>query len=167
MQKTPPCLDVIMHKLADVLSDSTSGRLHQHLLGDYTIQRPVHHWYEPVHVYVLFSLRQIRQLVSIHNDIICLDAQSLSYATYFCSTAKVIYMPYTDWPHRHCFRRPVAKLVPDHLQQQCLIHRDKISIYHRTSNISRALVGDKTIDHSHVVGASPISAAPTTSLFST
>ena len=53
----------LLYALGYVLSDSTSGRLHQHLLGDYTIQRPVHHWSEPVDVYVLFSLRQIRDLV--------------------------------------------------------------------------------------------------------
>ena len=34
-------------------------------------------------------------------------------------------------------------------------------------NISRTLVGNKIIDHSNVVGASPVSAAPATSSFST
>ena len=33
----------------------------------------------------------------------------------------------------------------------------------KTSNISRTLVGNKIADHSDVVGASPIGAAPTTS----
>ena len=36
-----------------------------------------------------------------------------------------------------------------------------------TSNIRRTLVGNKIVDHSDVVGASPVGAAPTTSLFST
>ena len=36
-----------------------------------------------------------------------------------------------------------------------------------TSNISRTLVGNKIVDHSDVVGASPVGAAPTTSSFST
>ena len=40
-------------------------------------------------------------------------------------------------------------------------------IYHKTSNISHTLVGNKIIDHSDVVGASPVGAAPTTSSFST
>ena len=39
--------------------------------------------------------------------------------------------------------------------------------YRETSNISRTLVGNKIVDNSDVVGASPVGAAPTTSLFST
>ena len=41
------------------------------------------------------------------------------------------------------------------------------SIYRKTSNISRTLVGNKIVDNSDVVGASPVGAAPTTSSFST
>ena len=40
-------------------------------------------------------------------------------------------------------------------------------IYRKISNISRKLVGSTIVDHSDVVGASPVGAAPTTSLFST
>ena len=40
-------------------------------------------------------------------------------------------------------------------------------IYHQTSNISRTLVGNEIVDHSDVVGASPVGAAQTTSSFST
>ena len=39
--------------------------------------------------------------------------------------------------------------------------------YHKTSNISRTLIGNKIIDNSDVVGASPVGAAPSTSSFST
>ena len=39
--------------------------------------------------------------------------------------------------------------------------------YRKTSNMSRTLVGNKIVDHSDVVGASPVAAAPTTSSFST
>ena len=39
--------------------------------------------------------------------------------------------------------------------------------YRKISNIRRTLVGKKTVDHSDVVGASPVGAAPTTSSFST
>ena len=39
--------------------------------------------------------------------------------------------------------------------------------YRQTSNISGTLVGNKIIDHSEVVEASPVGAAPTTSSFST
>ena len=39
--------------------------------------------------------------------------------------------------------------------------------YRKTSNIRRTLVGNKIVDHSDVVGVSPVGAAPTTSSFST
>ena len=42
-----------------------------------------------------------------------------------------------------------------------------INDYRKTSNIRRTLVGHKIVDHSDVVGASPVGAAPTTSSFST
>ena len=40
-------------------------------------------------------------------------------------------------------------------------------IYRQVSNIRRTIVGDKIVDHSDVVGASPVGAAPTTSSLST
>ena len=40
-------------------------------------------------------------------------------------------------------------------------------LYRKTSNIRGTLVGNKIVDHSDVVGASPVGAAPTTSSFST
>ena len=40
-------------------------------------------------------------------------------------------------------------------------------IYRKTSNIRHTFVGNKIVDHSDVVGASPVGAAPTTSSFST
>ena len=39
--------------------------------------------------------------------------------------------------------------------------------YRKTSNISRTLLGNKIVDNSDVVGASPVGAAPTTSSLST
>ena len=41
------------------------------------------------------------------------------------------------------------------------------ALYSKTSNISVTLEGNKIVDHSDVVGASPVGAAPTTSSFST
>ena len=41
------------------------------------------------------------------------------------------------------------------------------ALYRKVSNIRRTLVGNKIVDHSDVVGASPVGAAPTTSLLST
>ena len=40
-------------------------------------------------------------------------------------------------------------------------------IYRQVSNIRRTLVRNKLVDHSDVVGASPVGAAPTTSEWST
>ena len=40
-------------------------------------------------------------------------------------------------------------------------------MYRQVSSISGILVGDKNVDHSDVVGAPPVGAAPTTSSFST
>ena len=42
-----------------------------------------------------------------------------------------------------------------------------VNYYHQVSNIRRTLVGNQIVDHSDVVGASPVGAAPTTSSFST
>ena len=42
-----------------------------------------------------------------------------------------------------------------------------IGSYRQTSNTRRTLVGNKIVDHSDVVGALPVGAAPTTSSFST
>ena len=39
--------------------------------------------------------------------------------------------------------------------------------YRQVSNIRRTLAGNKIVDHSDVVGASPVGTAPTTSSFST
>ena len=40
-------------------------------------------------------------------------------------------------------------------------------MYRKTSNIRRTLADNKIADHSDVVGASPVGAAPATSSFST
>ena len=40
-------------------------------------------------------------------------------------------------------------------------------IYRQVSNIRRTLVSNLIVDHSDVVGASPVGAAPSTSSFST
>ena len=39
--------------------------------------------------------------------------------------------------------------------------------YRQVSNIRRTLVGNQIVDHSDVVGTSPVGAAPTTASFST
>ena len=59
-----------------------------------------------------------------------------------------------------CLRNTWLKM-PQHIQ------RIDAGIYRKTSNIRRTLVGNEIVDHSDVVGASPVGAAPTTSSFST
>ena len=48
-----------------------------------------------------------------------------------------------------------------------LVYLNMYTLYRKTSNIRHTLVGNKIVDHSDVVGASPVGAAPTTSPFST
>ena len=52
-----------------------------------------------------------------------------------------------------------------------MIQLSRTDLYHdtfrKTSNISHTSVGNKIVDHSDAVGASPVGAAPTTSSFST
>ena len=52
---------------------------------------------------------------------------------------------------------------------QRIYKSDKVNnnTYRQVSNIRRILVGNQIVDHSDVVGASPVGAAPTTSSFST
>ena len=54
-----------------------------------------------------------------------------------------------------------------HLEQYEVSSKELQNTYHQVSNISRTVVGNKIVDHSDVVGASPVGAAPTTSSFST
>ena len=63
-----------------------------------------------------------------------------------------------DWWHR---------TVPGHQQPSLQRHRGNLVGYRQTSNMIRILVGNNIVDHSDVVGASPVGAAPTTSSFST
>ena len=49
----------------------------------------------------------------------------------------------------------------------CMVEIIGIRNYRKVSNIRRTPVGNKIVDHSDVVGASPVGAAPTTSSFST
>ena len=56
--------------------------------------------------------------------------------------------------HMHILDCPIVGMLPS-------------GDYRQTSNISCTLVGNTIVDHSDVVGASPVGAAPTTSSFST
>ena len=48
-----------------------------------------------------------------------------------------------------------------------LHHMNITKIYRQVSNIRGTLGGNEIVDHSYVVAASPVGAAPTTSSFST
>ena len=56
----------------------------------------------------------------------------------------------------------ISKFIPAHYLAYVIPYN-----YRKTSHISRILVGNKIVDISDVVGASPVGAAPTTSSFST
>ena len=49
----------------------------------------------------------------------------------------------------------------------CIRNLQEFVTYRQVSNIRRTLVGNTIVDHSDVVGASPVGVAPTTSSFST
>ena len=52
------------------------------------------------------------------------------------------------------------------IHMQILDDNDKQTVCRKVSNIRSTLVGNKIVDHSDVVGASPVGAAPTSSSFS-
>ena len=81
----------------------------------------------------------------------------LTNVNIFCIAVKCMsYDPLmTDMP---CVMKPNNSL------SQVVFHCHN---YRKTSSISRTLVGNKIVDNSDVVGASPVGAAPTTSSFST
>ena len=64
-------------------------------------------------------------------------------------------------------QRPTCRLVSEkHAEHVDKNHHETFFLF-KTPNISRTLVGNKIVDNSDVVGASPVGAAPTTSSFST
>ena len=66
----------------------------------------------------------------------------------------------------------VYKIIPLNINRKiqeykkissCIWGCHQIFIYGQTCDMSRSLVGDKLVDHSDVVGASPVTVAPPTS----
>ena len=85
-------------------------------------------------------------------------------------------MPWPEWEFRYAmkvwkwmnkaFLQQSAVITRCNITWQCIQHCSDRGIYYsKTSNISHTL-GNKIVDHSDVVGASPVGAAPTTSSFS-
>ena len=67
----------------------------------------------------------------------------------------------------NAFENVGRKLVVILPQSQCVnTLRPEQKDYRQVSNISCTSVGNKIVDHSDVVGASPVGAAPTTSSLS-
>ena len=60
-----------------------------------------------------------------------------------------------------------GKGAPNVIRQDVYRGMQKEYTYRKTCNIRRTPVGNNIVDHSDVVGASPVGAAPTTSSFST
>ena len=75
----------------------------------------------------------------------------------------MILVTYIDW-RNYSFGTILSAWI---LKVLILYEGGAIWIYRQVSNIRRTLVGNKIVDHSDVVGASPAGAAPTTSSFST
>ena len=61
----------------------------------------------------------------------------------------------------------VLSIIRSGVYRLFLTDKNTCDTYRKVSNIRRTLVGNKIVDHSDVVGASPVGAAPTTSSFST
>ena len=57
--------------------------------------------------------------------------------------------------------------VPPFISKSARYQHGMNNSYRKTSSIRRTLVGNNIVDHSDVVGAPPVGAAPTTSSFST
>ena len=74
-----------------------------------------------------------------------------------------------DWINGWVNNRKAGDLRrhPAHYDVTVMIQQIRNCYYRKASNIRRTLVGNKIVDHSDVVGASPAGAAPTTSSFST
>ena len=69
------------------------------------------------------------------------------------------------WNNGNTLRpRQNGNQFPDDIFEYIFLNEN---IYSKISNIRRTLVGNKFVDQSDVVGASPVGAAPTTSSFST
>ena len=70
---------------------------------------------------------------------------------------------YSSWPSGACL--PYWVIIG--LDHALLPVSHQPIIYRQVSNISGTVVGNNIADHSHVVEALPVGAAPTTSSFST
>ena len=87
----------------------------------------------------------------------------------YLETVQILYIYWNPISRKRCFVSKQGQVLP---KIKLVVKHDYIlddtqHNYRKTSNIRHALVGNKIVDHSDVVGASPVGAAPTTSSFST
>ena len=75
-----------------------------------------------------------------------------------CTFYDMVSWQNSNWPRVHCFALP---------HHQCTRYGQFHYMHCQTSVIRHTFVGNKIVDHSDVVGASPVGAAPATSSFST
>ena len=76
----------------------------------------------------------------------------------------------TLWFYRIIYTAPSQSLLRSIILQAMTnegITSSNFIMYRQPSDISRTSTGNKTVDHSDVVGASPVGTAPSTSSFST
>ena len=74
------------------------------------------------------------------------------------------WQPFVKGTVTHC-QSLVDSIYKWLVMQRVLQHHDVITNYLQNSNIRRTLVGNKIFDHSDVVGALPVGAAPTSSSY--
>ena len=101
---------------------------------------------------VLFELKRY---VSVVDKSVNMTAFPIHWCRYFISCKYAIY----------CILNMLNSFWKIYIYIH-ILHMYNISTM-KVSNISRTLVGEEIVDHSDVVGASPVGAAPTTSSFST
>ena len=122
----------------------------------------------------VYLLKKIKPWILYHNKVMHFQINFLVWKLlYFClSLAESLTERLQLISSQHWFRwwlgnQLVTAIVwTNYVFTHCSLH-DDISTYHKTSNIRRTVAGNKIVDHSDVVGASPVGAAPTTSSFST
>ena len=86
---------------------------------------------------------------------------------HYLSTLMMLFMVSSTMMYQHwsCYM-VMLYVVSSSWMTYILNYWPYFATYRKVSNISRTLVGNEIVDHSDVVGASPVGAAPTTSSFS-
>ena len=107
----------------------------------------------------------------IQNAVIFIQANE--FENIVCKSLDVVFSEHSDCQQDSCTATwPVVNLTVK-VSISCInlpetLWGSELNVIHRqTSNIKPTWAGNRIVDHSGVIGASPVGAAPTTSLFST